>query len=128
MSRIRQNNTNNESFICKHCGTTVVPILSGGRQRNHCPECLWSRHVDLAKGDRRCGCRGEMEPIGVWVKPSGEWSLIHKCVKCGFIRTNRIAADDNEILLFNLAARPITMLPFPVDNIDSSLKGLEKII
>ena len=115
MSRIRHNHTNDESFICSHCGCTVGPVPSGGSQRNHCPECLWSRHVDLSKGDRRCGCRGTMEPIGVWVKPSGEWSLIHRCSSCGFIRANRIAADDNEVLLFRLAARPITMLPFPAE-------------
>ena len=114
MSRARQTgNTANESFICRHCGATVPPIESGGSQRNHCPLCLYSLHVDLRTGDRRCGCRGEMEPIGIWVKRSGEWALIHRCIKCGFIRTNRIAADDNEVLLFRLAARPITMLPFP---------------
>ena len=121
MSRIRQNTIETGSFICKNCGNTVIPIVSGGSQRNHCPECLWSLHVDLSKGDRRCGCRAGMEPIGIWVKPSGEWALIHRCTKCGFIRTNRIAADDNEVLLFSLAARPITMLPFPAE------KTLERI-
>ena len=122
MSRIRHNQNNiTQTFICTHCGRTVPPIDYGGSQRNHCPSCLWSLHVDLAKGDRRCGCRGEMEPIGIWVKPSGEWAVIHRCTKCGFIRTNRIAADDNESILFRLAAKPITMLPFPAE------KTLEKI-
>lgn len=77
--------------------------------------------MDLKSGDRRCGCRGEMAPISVWVKPSGEWAIIHRCSRCGFIRTNRIAADDNEMLLFTLAARPLTMLPFPAE------KTLERI-
>ena len=122
MSRIRQQNkTQNNVFICSHCGNTVPPPESGGLQRNHCPDCLWSLHVDLKKGDRRCGCRSDMEPIGIWVKRSGEWALIHRCTKCGLIRSNRIAADDNEVLLFALAAKPLAMLPFPAD------KTLEKI-
>ncbi len=122
MSRnIHTTDNHNNTFICSRCGNTVAPVEYGGRQRNHCPKCLWSMHVDLRSGDRRCGCRGEMEPISVWVKPSGEWAVIHRCIKCGFIRTNRIAADDNEILLFMLAAKPLTMLPFPAE------KTLEKI-
>lgn len=121
MSRNKQITNTHETFICSQCGNTVPPADSGGSQRNHCPKCLWSLHVDLKKGDRRCGCRGVMEPISVWVKPSGEWAIIHRCTGCGFIRTNRIAADDNEMLLFALAAKPITMLPFP------AAKTLEKI-
>ena len=116
MSRNQNINiNNNQTFICSYCGSTVSPVAYGGSQRNHCPKCLRSLHVDLRKGDRRCGCRGNMEPIGVWVKPAGEWALIHRCIKCGFIRANRIAADDNEVLLFTLAARPLTMLPFPAE-------------
>jgi len=111
-----------ETFICRRCGMTVAPPGTGGNHRNHCPYCLWSLHVDLKKGDRRSGCRGLMEPISVWVKASKEWSVIHRCQNCGFIRTNRIAADDNERILFRLAAQPITMLPFPAKNM------LEKII
>lgn len=103
----------NEAFICRRCGVTVPPPLSGGEHRNHCPRCLWSLHVDLKKGDRRCACRGLMEPIALWVKPGGEWALVHRCESCGFLRTNRIAGDDNEMLLFRLAAGPLTMLPFP---------------
>ncbi len=79
-------------------------------------------HVDLRSGDRRCGCRGPMEPISVWVKPNKEWAVIHRCRNCGFIRTNRIAGDDNELLLFSLAAKPLTMLPFPPQ------QTLEKIV
>lgn len=54
-----------------------------------------------------------MDPIGVWVKESGEWSILHRCRKCGFIRANRVAADDNEMLLFAIAALPLSRLPFP---------------
>lgn len=102
-------------FICENCGLTVVPPESGTMHRNHCPHCLYSRHVDMRIGDRRSGCRGLMEPIGIWVPARKDWSIIHRCTKCGFIRTNRIAGDDNEMLLLSLAARPMTQLPFPVE-------------
>jgi hypothetical protein len=26
----------------------------GTQHRNHCPLCLWSRHVDRKTGDQRC--------------------------------------------------------------------------
>lgn len=102
-----------EAFVCGKCNTTIVPPESGTEQRNHCPRCLWSRHVDLRTGDRLCSCRGMMEPIGVWARSKGEWAVIHRCTSCGFVRINRIAPDDDEVRLFSLAARPITSMPFP---------------
>ena len=118
MSRYKQYQENeNETFICRSCGMTVAPPEAGGSHRNHCPRCLWSLHVDLRTGDRRCACRAPMEPISVWVRPGGEWALLHRCVQCGQIRSNRIAGDDNEALLLNLAARPLSRLPFPAENL-----------
>lgn len=102
-----------EPFICDHCGLTVPSPTSGTKNRNHCIHCLHSKHVDMKIGDRRSGCRGVMEPIGLWIKKDKECAVIHRCQKCGFIRTNRIAGDDNEVVLFTLAARLITQLPFP---------------
>jgi hypothetical protein len=119
MSRLRAPTPTNESFICVRCGTTVTPPETGTEQRNHCPHCLWSLHVDLRIGDRRSGCRGAMEPVGVWTKENGEWALIHRCVKCGFLRANRISGDDDELRLFALAAKPLTRLPFPYGLIDA---------
>ena len=56
-----------------------------------------------------------MEPISIWVRENKEWAVIHRCSKCGFIRPNRIAGDDNEILLFTMAAKAMTMMPFPAE-------------
>ena len=113
----------NETFICGNCGRTIAPPESGSEHRNHCPYCLISRHMDLKPGDRRSGCRGLMEPISIWVRDNKEWAIIHRCRKCGFIRPNRIAGDDNEIKLFTLAARAMTMMPFPAEKtIDTILK------
>ena len=67
----------------------------GTRNRNHCPFCLCSSHVDVSVGDRQSTCRGVMHPIGKLYKKDGEEMLVHKCEKCGFIRKNRIAGDDD---------------------------------
>lgn len=106
-----------ESFVCLHCGRTIAPAESGTSNRNHCPHCLRSRHVDLKSGDRRSGCRAVMEPIGIWVQTNGEWSILHRCERCGFIRSNRIAGDDNEAMLLGIAARPLSKLPFPLEGL-----------
>lgn len=114
MSRTDVNyRSENSAFICEKCGRGVMPAESGTGNRNHCPECLWSRHVDCRTGDRMSVCRGMMEPIGVWVKRRDEWALIHRCVKCGFIRANRIAGDDNNMRLMILAIKPLMLFPFP---------------
>ncbi|MEK7129489.1 MAG: RNHCP domain-containing protein, partial [Patescibacteria group bacterium] len=42
-----------EPYECEHCGTSVM----GGRYNNHCPSCLWSKHVDdKIPGDRASDC------------------------------------------------------------------------
>ena len=70
----------------------------GTRHRNHCPSCLWSRHVDDdVPGDRASDCGGSMEPIGVTVRDDGEWALVHRCTACATLRSNRIAGDDNPL-------------------------------
>lgn len=86
-----------ESFACGHCGQRIGPLPSGGRNRNHCPFCLYSRHVDAERsGDRASPCRGMMEPIGVFERPNGEEVIVHRCLVCGFERFNRVGADDDE--------------------------------
>lgn len=117
MSRAdKKYNNKQEAFVCAKCGKGVLPDAYGTLNRNHCPECLWSRHVDVCTGDRLSVCRGMMEPVGIWVKGDNEWSLIHRCIKCGFIRANRIAGDDSHIMLTNLALRPVNMPPFQLEN------------
>ncbi len=102
-------------FVCRRCGHGVSADAPGTRHRNHCPLCLWSLHLDDRPGDRASGCGGGMEPIAVWVRPDGEWALVHRCGTCHALRTNRIAADDNDFALLSLAARPIAQPPFPLD-------------
>jgi len=54
-----------------------------------------------------------MEPIAVTVRGKGRWVLIHRCTHCGRLRLNKIAGDDNLLLLMQIAALPLTMPPFP---------------
>ena len=70
--------------------------------------------MDVQPGDRFSGCRSLMEPIAVWVRSNGEWAIVHRCQKCGVLRSNRIAADDSEIVLMSLALRPLALPPFPL--------------
>jgi hypothetical protein len=91
------------TFRCKHCKTMVGVPLSGGKHRNHCPLCLYSRHVDRRMpGDRAANCRSMMEPVGITTRRDGEQMLVHECRGCGVIRHNRIAADDNVVATMRL--------------------------
>jgi len=36
-----------------------------------------------------------MKPIGRFYKEDGEEMVVHKCIKCGFVRWNRVAGDDD---------------------------------
>lgn len=67
-----------------------------------------------------------MKPIGIHVQQNKEWSIIHRCTKCNTIRLNRIAADDNDLLLLTMAAEPLMSLPFPSNTILSTLRKLCK--
>lgn len=92
-----------ESFRCRHCRLDVPLDAPGTRHRNHCPSCLWSRHLDdRVPGDRAAGCGASMEPIAVCVRAGGEWALVHHCRGCDAIRLNRIAGDDNPLVLMQL--------------------------
>lgn len=82
-------------FICINCGKKVSNLAWGTRNRNHCPFCLYSLHIDNVVGDRLSNCSGLMKAIGKQLKKDGEEVLIHKCIKCKEIRKNRVAGDDS---------------------------------
>ena len=83
----------NDGFVCERCGTQVLPLLRGGF-RNHCPACLWSKHMDGTPGDRASACGGLMEPVGVGADAKRGWMIVHHCVRCGMRRRNRAALAD----------------------------------
>lgn len=95
--------TKSDEFRCRHCRMFVGLLPSGGRHRNHCPYCLYSRHVDLkTPGDRASDCGSSMAPVGAFVRPKGEQALVHRCLGCGFERHCRVAADDDFTLVMRL--------------------------
>ncbi len=110
------------TFICEYCQQVAVSQPPGTKHRNHCPRCLWSLHVDIGPGDRISGCRGLMEPIAVWVRYNDEWAIVHRCKRCRILRINRIAGDDNELVLISLALRPLARPPFPLDGLELKTK------
>ncbi len=83
----------NQGFTCQHCGTTVLP-LENGSVRNHCPQCLFSLHVDVFPGDRASECFGLLEPVAVEYSGKKGWIIVHRCQKCGFVGKNKAALDD----------------------------------
>lgn len=86
-----------EEFICEKCGKNVDKL--NYTARDHCPYCLYSKHVDIMPGDRLNECRGLLVPINV-EKFKDTYKIIYKCNKCNSLHRNIIAKDDdfNEIL------------------------------
>lgn len=89
-----------EDFSCENCGAQVV----GNGFTNHCPKCLWSKHVDINPGDRAEACGGMMEPIGVESK-ADEYRILFRCTRCGEERWNKSALDDDFEVLLKVAKR-----------------------
>ena len=94
-----------EDFTCEHCGQKV----HGNGYTNHCPNCLWSKHVDVNPGDRAADCGGLMEPVGVELK-NGEYILLQKCKKCGHLRKNKVSPEDNFEEIIKLSRSMINKL------------------
>lgn len=91
-----------KGFECANCKKFVEASAWGTKNRNHCPYCLCSLHVDVVIGDRKNQCKGVMPAIGKYYKADGEEVLVHKCNKCGDLRKNRVAGDDAIELCNNL--------------------------
>lgn len=79
-----------EDFNCDNCGTTV----KGTGYTNHCPACLYSKHVDVNPGDREAICGGFMKPVEL-SSEKGKFVLTFECQKCQVKKRNKMAADDN---------------------------------
>ena len=81
-----------EAFICNVCNKNVKPL--NYTARDHCPKCLYSKHVDVMPGDRSNSCLGLMKPIGI-EKYKNTYKIIYKCSKCNQLHKNVMANDDN---------------------------------
>ncbi len=111
---LRVHDPRETEFRCVQCKQSVSTgrEASGVNNRNHCPWCLYSRHVDLkTPGDRLADCHSKMTSIGLTLKHTpkkygrsyqGELMLIHRCLGCGKISINRIAGDDDPHALYRV--------------------------
>ncbi|RME79145.1 MAG: RNHCP domain-containing protein [Methanobacteriota archaeon] len=88
---------NKEDFTCVNCGERV----EGNGYTNHCPKCLWSKHVDILPGDRKSKCSSPMEPIAVSYE-GYEFYIMHRCTACNKIKRNRASPKDNKDALYSL--------------------------
>ena len=79
-----------ENFACGQCGLAVA----GNGYTNHCPQCLYSRHVDIHPGDRAAECGGLMAPIAL-ERHHGAERIIHRCLECHQQNPNRVAPNDD---------------------------------
>ena len=80
-------------------------MVFGNGYTNHCPKCLWSRHVDNNPGDRAADCGGMMKPISA--TPDGNGFVItHKCEKCGKTINQRSSDNDDIDTIIALSTNP----------------------
>lgn len=95
--KMKRFNELDEGFICEKCGKKVEPLIYSSR--DHCPYCLYSKHVDINPGDRSNDCKGLLKPIEI-EKYKDTYKIIYKCEKCKKTHKNIIAKDDdmNEII------------------------------
>ncbi len=87
-----------EDFDCEHCGAKVV----GTGYTNHCPVCLWSKHVDVHPGDRAEACSGMMRPINV-EGTTPHYRIVHSCIRCGEVRRVDVSEKDSPEAIIALA-------------------------
>lgn len=87
----------NESFLCENCWKQIEKDLNWS-VRNHCPFCLFSKHLDdNFPWDRLSQCWWLMEPIDIDYKKN-KWNMVkHRCLKCSKTILNKVSDDDNFI-------------------------------
>ena len=89
-----------ENFICENCHMEVGKL--NYTARDHCPNCLYSKHLDISPGDRSNTCKGLLEPIKI-EKFKDTYKIIYKCQKCNEIHKNIMAIDDNMDIIIKLS-------------------------
>lgn len=87
-----------EDFECGLCGT----VVKGGGYTNHCPVCLWSKHVDKNPGDRAEDCSGLMKPKSALYSRDGNFTIVHECLRCGATKRVKALPNDNRDVLTSL--------------------------
>lgn len=91
-----------DEFICENCGKKVPKLVYSSR--DHCPFCLYSKHVDINPGDRMNNCKGLLVPIDI-EKFKNTYKIIYKCNKCQKLHKNIMAKDDSIEKIINLSVK-----------------------
>ena len=100
----RQFQRTEEDFACEVCGQ----LVKGDGYTNHCPACLWSKHVDINPGDRLATCQALLRPAAIEIR-GGEKILTHQCEGCGESRRIRLRDSDSlEAVLLVMQGKPTT--------------------
>ena len=97
---MKQFTMRDEEFICENCHNLVKQRKYTAR--DHCPNCLYSKHLDILPGDRLNDCHGLLKPIGI-EKFKDTYKIIYKCEKCNMLHKNIMAKDDNMDLIIELS-------------------------
>lgn len=90
-----------EAFVCEHCHQMVQKL--NYTARDHCPHCLYSKHVDIFPGDRKNECQGLLKPIGI-EKFKDTYKIIYQCETCGQTHKNIMAKDDTMDKIIELSS------------------------
>ncbi len=91
-----------EEFICENCDNKVNKL--NYTARDHCPYCLYSKHVDINPGDRLNTCKGLLKPVGI-EKFKDTFKILYTCEKCNQDHKNIMAKDDNMDLIIELSKK-----------------------
>jgi len=89
---------NVENFICEQCGAPVT----GTGYTDHCPCCLWSKHVDVDPGDRAATCGGMMRPTGI-TGIADHYMIQYRCETCGYTKQNKVQNEDDHDAIIRVA-------------------------
>lgn len=97
-----------EDFVCEQCKKEV----KGNGYTNHCPFCLWSKHVDVMPGDRLAleTCGGMMKPLSIEGSTSSGYSILHECVLCGHTKRNKVAPNDDQDKILSIIKKAGSLL------------------
>ena len=99
---MKQFTRNDESFICEHCGKSIKKL--NYTSRDHCPYCLYSKHVDIYPGDRKNTCQGLLKPIDI-EKFKNTFKIIYQCEKCKEKHKNIMANDDDITTIIEISKK-----------------------
>ncbi len=90
-----------EDFTCDNCETFV----QGDGYTDHCPSCLYSKHVDINPGDRNNNCCGSMKSVAAEVRKD-DYKIHYECEECGYKHRVKSVSEDNFDIILKLIGKP----------------------